>query len=76
VRMKPIDMLLIGVPAAVGGVVVLVTKLLGTLLLLGSLFAFWLGLRDDEVVLDQTALIALAVGTGTLAVFVWKQVHR
>lgn len=76
VRMKPIDMLLIGVPAAVGGVVVLATKLLGTLLLLGSLFAFWLGLRDDEVVLDQTALVALAVGLGTLAVFVWKQVNR
>lgn len=76
VRMKPIDMVLIGVPAAVGGVVVLVTKLLGTLLLLGSLFAFWLGLRDDEVVLDQTALVALAVGAGTLAVFVWKQVNR
>lgn len=76
VRMKPIDMLLIGVPAAVGGIVVLVTKLLGTLLLLGSLFAFWLGLRDDEVVLDQTALVALAVGLGTLAVFVWKQVNR
>lgn len=76
VRMKPIDLLLIGVPAAVGGIAVLVTKLLGTLLLLGSLFAFWLGLRDDEVVLDQTALVALAVGLGTLAVFVWKQVNR
>lgn len=76
VRMKPIDMLLIGVPAAVSGVVVLTTKLLGTLLLLGSLFAFWLGLRDDEVVLDQTALVALAVGLGTLGAFVWKQWNR
>ncbi|MBL9078948.1 MAG: DUF3754 domain-containing protein [Planctomycetes bacterium] len=76
VRMKPIDMLLLGVPAAVGGVVVLATKLLGTLLLLGSLFAFWLGLRDEAVVLDQTALVALVVGVGTLGAFVWKQWTR
>ena len=45
VRIKPLDMLLIGVLAAVGGIVVWMTKLLGTLLLLGSLLAFWLGLR-------------------------------
>ncbi|MEZ5964151.1 MAG: TMEM143 family protein [Planctomycetota bacterium] len=76
VRMKASDMLLIGVPAAIGGIVVLMTKLLGTLLLLGSLLAFWLGLRDDEVVLDQTSLVALAVGLGTLGAFVWKQVDR
>lgn len=76
VRMKTIDKLLIGVPAAVGGVVVVATKLLGTLLLVGALIAFWLGLREEPVELDQTRMVALAVGLGTLAAFVWKQVNR
>ena len=44
VRMKTIDKLIIGVPAAVSGVVVIVTKLGATLILIASVFAFWLGL--------------------------------
>ena len=76
VRMKTLDKLLIGVPAAVGGVLVVTTKLLGTLLLIGALLAFWLGLRQEPVELDQAAMVALAVGLGTLGVFVWKQVNR
>lgn len=76
VRMKPIDMLLLGVPAVVSGVAVLVTKLLSTILLLAALFAFWLGFKKERVELDQTQLIALAVGFGTLGVYVWKQLNR
>lgn len=76
VRMKPLDKLLIGVPAAIGGILVVATKLLGTLFLLGALFAFWLGLREEPVVLDQAALVALAVGFGTFGAFIWKQVTR
>lgn len=76
VRMKVLDKVLIGVPAAVGGVLVVATKLLSTVLLLGALFAFWLGWRQEPVELDQTALVALAVGLGTLGVYAWKQVNR
>jgi hypothetical protein len=73
VRMKTADKLMIGVPAAASGVVLLVTKLGPTLLLAGSLAAFWLGLHDREVVLDQAALLALAAGLGTLGGFLFKQ---
>ena len=51
----------------------LATKLGGTLLLCGSLIAFWLGMRDEPVQLNQTNLLALAIGFGTLGGFLWKQ---
>ncbi len=73
VRMKTIDKLIIGVPAAVGGIIMLATKLGATLILTGTLLAFWLGMRDEPVVLDQTALLGLAAGFGTLGAFLWKQ---
>lgn len=73
VRMKPSDKLMIGVPAAASGIALLATKLGPTLLLVGSLAAFWLGLHDREVVLDQAALLALAAGLGTLGGFLFKQ---
>ncbi|MEO6594392.1 MAG: TMEM143 family protein [Planctomycetota bacterium] len=76
VRMKVLDKVMIGVPAAIGGILVVATKLLSTVLLLGSLFAFWLGFQRERVELDQTAMVALAVGLGTLGVYVWKQVNR
>lgn len=73
VRMKPIDKVIIGVPAVVGGLIVLVTKLGSTMVLIGSLFAFWLGFRAADVKIDQTTLIALVLGLGALAAFLWKQ---
>ena len=76
VRMKTIDKIMIGVPAAVGGIVMLVTKLGTTLLLTGALLAFWLGLSDEPVVLDQKALLALAAGFGTLGAYLWKQFNN
>ncbi len=76
VRMKLKDKLLIGIPAAVGGAIVVGTKLLGTLLLCGSLIAFWLGLRKESVEISDGALVALAVGLGTLAMFVFRQVSK
>lgn len=76
VRMKTIDKVMIGVPAAVGGVIMLVTKLGATFLLTGALLAFWLGLSDDPVVLDQKALLGLAAGFGTLGGFLWKQFNN
>lgn len=76
VRMRTLDKLVIGVPAAAGGVTVAITKLGGTLLLVGSLVAFWLGMRDERVVLDQGALVVLASGLFALAAFLWRQVTK
>ncbi|MDW3094839.1 MAG: TMEM143 family protein [Gammaproteobacteria bacterium] len=76
VRMKPIDKLLIGVPTAVGGIFMLVTKLGATLLLVFSVLAFWLGLHDKPATLDQPTLIALLVGLGGLGGFLWRQFSK
>jgi uncharacterized integral membrane protein len=76
VRMKTIDKLIIGVPAAVSGVVVIVTKLGATLLLLGSVLAFWLGFSNEEAQLNQKHLIALGAGLATLGGFLWRQFNK
>ncbi|GBC59277.1 hypothetical protein DENIS_0213 [Desulfonema ishimotonii] len=75
VRMKPLDKLLIGVPAAVSGVIVLMTKLSASLLLVFSVIAFWLGLSDKEVVINQQHLIVLGAGLGTLGGYIFKQIN-
>lgn len=73
VRMRLRDKLVIGVPAVVGGAAVLLTKLGPTLLLIGSLLAFWLGYSDKEVTLDQGVLLALGVGLFALGGHFWRQ---
>jgi len=73
IRMRMIDKLFIGVPAFISGLIVLTTKIGGTLLLLGGLLSFWVGMSDKEVVLDQAALLALATGLGALGAYLWKQ---
>lgn len=75
VAMRVQDKIMIGVPAAVSGIAVLVTKLGSTVLLLGALLAFWLGWRDEPVFIDQTALIALGVGLASIGAYVWKQLN-
>lgn len=73
VRMKPIDKLMIGIPAIIGGFIMLITKLGTTLLLIGALIAFWLGFSDEPVELNQANLLVLGIGFGTLGAFLWKQ---
>lgn len=73
IRMRNIDKLMIGVPAAVSGGIILATKLSATLVLLGSLLGFWLGLHAKPVHLDTAALTALFVGLATLGAYFWKQ---
>lgn len=73
IRMRLIDKLLIGIPAAVSGGVVITTKMGGTLVLLASLFGFWLGLSTQPVQLDQAALLGLLAGFGALGSYLWKQ---
>ncbi|QFU77990.1 DUF3754 domain-containing protein [Halioglobus maricola] len=73
IGMRMIDKLLIGVPALVSGGIVMTTKLGTTLILLGSLFGFWLGMRSEPVVLDKAAMLVLLAGAGTLVGYLWKQ---
>jgi hypothetical protein len=76
VRMQTADKLIIGIPAAVSGGVILVTKLGASLVLVASLLAFWLGLRDTAVEINQQHLVALGLGLGTLAGFLFKQISK
>lgn len=76
IRMKPIDKLIIGVPAAVGGLFMLITKLGSTLLLVFAVLAFWLGIRSEPATINQATLIALTVGLGGLGGFLWRQFNK
>ncbi len=76
VRMKTIDKLVIGVPAAVSGIIVVATKLGASLILLGSVIAFWLGFGDEEVQINQKHLIAMGAGLGTLGGFLFRQIGK
>ncbi len=73
VRFRPIDSLLVGLPALVSGIAVLATKLLSTLGLMFVLIGAWLGLRDEQPELDQGALVVLFGGLATLGAFVFRQ---
>jgi hypothetical protein len=74
VRMRGIDKLLIGVPAVVSGIVVIATKLISTMGLVLVLLAFWLGLRDETVELDQTALVSIGIGLFAVGAYVVRQI--
>ena len=76
VRMRLVDKLFIGIPAVISGGLVLTTKLGATLVLMGSLFGFWLGLHSQPVELNQATLIALLAGLGALGGYLWKQFNN
>ena len=76
VRMRMIDKLLIGVPAAISGGVVLTTKLGASLVLVGSLLGFWLGLSSEPVELNKTSLMVLLAGLAALGGYLWKQFNN
>ena len=76
VSMRLIDKLLIGVPALVSGGIVLTTKLGTTLILLGSMLGFWLGLSSERVELNKATLAALLAGVIALGGYLWKQFNN
>lgn len=73
VRMRPIDKVFIGGSAAVGGIVVLVTKLGASILLLASLLAFWLGINNEPVEVTNQHLITFGIGMGVFGSFIFKE---
>jgi hypothetical protein len=73
VRLRPIDSLLVGLPAVASGIIVLATKLLPTLGLMFVLIGAWLGVRDEQPELDQGALVALFGGLIALGGFLVRQ---
>ncbi len=77
VRMRPIDTVLIGVPAFFSGVFVIVTKLFAALALLLLLLAFWLGIRDQPpATLSQAALLSAAAGVIAFGGYLMRQVTK
>ena len=73
VRMRGIDKLLIGVPAVISGIIVVVTKLVAALLPLLLLLGFWLGVRRQPVELNQGQLVALAAGVAAFGGYLVRQ---
>jgi hypothetical protein len=71
--MRLIDKLIIGVPAVASGVVALTTKVGASLILLGGLLGYWLGLSTEPVELSRATALALLAGMGALGSFIWKQ---
>jgi hypothetical protein len=76
VRMRTLDKFMIGVPAVVSGGIVITTKLGTTLVLIGSLIGYWIGLHQDPVELNRATVIALLAGLGALGAYLWKQVSN
>ena len=73
VRMRLVDKLLIGVPAVVSGVIVVVTKLIASLIPVLLLLGFWLGVRREPVELNQGQLVALGAALAALGGFLVRQ---
>lgn len=75
VRMRPLDQVMLGVPAVLGGVAIL-GKLGATALLVAGFVMFWMGMREHPVSIGQGELIALGAAFFTLSMFVNRQLGR
>ena len=73
VKFRPIDTIMVGVPALASGIAVLATKLLPTIGLIVLLIGAGLGLREETPELDQTALVVLLGGAITIGGFLFRQ---
>jgi hypothetical protein len=73
VTMRGIDKLLIGVPAVISGIVVLVTKVAAALLPVLLLLGFWLGVHKAPVSLNQGQLLALVAGLAAFGGYLARQ---
>ena len=76
VRMRLMDKLMIGVPAVVSGGIVLTTKLGASLVVLGSLLGYWLGMHSQPVELNEARVMVLLAGVAALGGYLWKQFNN
>jgi hypothetical protein len=76
VRMRLLDKLLIGIPAAISGITIIVTKLAVSLGVVLLFLAFWLGLRGQPEQLSQGKLISLGVGLAAFGGYLVRQVTK
>ncbi|MDF3050932.1 MAG: hypothetical protein K0R87_2570 [Pseudonocardia sp.] len=76
VRMRLVDKLLIGVPAVVSGVIVVVTKLLASLIPVVLLLGFWLGVHREPVELNQAQLVALGAALTAFGGYLVRQYSK
>lgn len=75
VRMKPVDQLVLGVPALLGGFGIL-TQLSAALLFVAGFALSVVGLSDRPANVSQGQLVALGAGLFTVAIFVSRQLGR
>lgn len=73
VGMRIMDKLLFGIPAAITGSIMVLTRLSTTVFVLGSIFAFWLGLSSKPVEWNRTTLVVIFAGLLTLGTYLWRQ---
>lgn len=76
VGMRLRDKMAIAIPAIVSGASIFTTQVGTTLVLLGSLFGFWLGLHSERVTLDRATVLAVLAGFGAVAGYLWKQFSK
>ncbi len=75
-RMRLADKLLLGIPAAAGGLVVLATKLGAALLIVVAIVAVWLGIKPEAPKIEQKDLIALGIGLFALGMHTFRQINK
>ncbi len=73
VRMRTFDKVVIGVPAAISGVIVAVTKLATALGVLFLLAATTVGIRAQEPEIDRATLVTLLAGLAAFLGYLWRQ---
>ncbi len=73
VRMRTFDKVVIGVPAAISGVIIAVTKLATALGLLFLLGASTVGFRDQAPEIDRATLFTLLAGLAAFFGYLWRQ---
>jgi len=76
IRMRLIDKILIGVPAVISGVVVIVTKLFTVFGLILGLIGFWLGFSREFEGIDDAKLLAIGLGLFAVGSYVLRQVSN
>ncbi len=74
IKMRTIDKLLIGIPAAIGGIVVLATKLMAPILLAFGVVLALLKIKDTHPTIDTKALVAAGAGLGAAIGYIFKQI--